>query len=83
MNRVVDYKLVLASEGGIVRAAFRPSQWLPATRANFGARVDSDLPGRYGFVGVPAEPETAAQYVGKRHKDRAYGAPVRFLRPDP
>jgi uncharacterized protein len=83
-NRVNRYKLVLAHRRGLVIGAFRPTgDWLPATTENFpGLEV---IEGRFGFVGVPAEPATADLYLRKRVPDRyrARGAanPIRFVEP--
>ena len=81
--RAGRYGLVLAHSRGIVVGAFRPERWLPATRENFPGR--DTHPGRWGFVGEPAEPETEDYYVGRRVPDRfrPRGAanPVRYCEP--
>lgn len=82
-ERANGYGLVLASYLGVVRAAFVPTgPWIPATRANF-PWLEEDEPGRWGFVGREADPETAARYVGCRVPDslRRKGAasPLRFV----
>ena len=63
--------------------AFRPERWLPATRENFPGR--DTHPGRWGFVGEPAEPETEDYYVGRRVPDRfrprGVANPVRYCEP--
>jgi hypothetical protein len=79
-SRVKIFKLVLAHYRGLVVGAFRPKEWLPATKANF-PWLDDDIQGRIGFVGEPAEQEVASLYVGKRVPDqyRSYGFPVKFV----
>ncbi len=74
-------KLVLAHRQGLVVGAFRPKEWLEATRENFLA-LDSDIPGRWGFVGDPAEEETASIYVGKRVSDEYRAYKVASAAPD-
>lgn len=85
-NKVKRYKLVLAHRRGLVLGAFRPSgNWLPATTANFPG-MGQDIPGRFGFVGHPAEEATAKLYLQRRVPDkyRAKGAanPIRFVEMD-
>lgn len=81
-HKVGRFKLVLAHRRGLVLGAFRPREWLPATKANF-PWLSEDIPGRFGFVGEPAEEAVASAYVRKRVPDvyRAKGAanPVRFI----
>ena len=83
-DRARDYKLVLARDGAKVVGAFRPHEWLEATRENFPEWDDS--PGRYGFVGEPAESAVWEHYVGKRipdrYRPRGAANPVRYCRPD-
>jgi hypothetical protein len=83
-NRARRFNLVLAHRRGIVLGAFRPTEWLPATKTSF-PWLDDDIPGRFGFVGEPAENATAKLYIGMRVPDayRAKGAanPVRFIEP--
>ena len=82
VSRAKNFNLVLAHRRGVVVGAFRPEDWLPATKANF-PWLDADIPGRAGFVGSPAEAETAGLYLRKRVPDmyRAKGAanPIRFV----
>ncbi len=82
-KRAKKHKLVLAHRRGIVVGAFRPTEWLPSTIANFPWHTGDD--GRWGFTGEPAEEETARLYVRKRVPEmyRAKGAanPVRFISP--
>jgi uncharacterized protein len=84
VNKARNFRLVLAHRRGLVLGAFRPSNWLPATRANF-PWLDDDIPGRSGFVGKPAEPAVTNHYIRRRVPDvyRAKGAanPVRFIEP--
>jgi len=81
-KRAKKVNLVLAHRRGLVLGAFRPNEWLPATKANFSWLVD-DIPKRIGFVGEPADAATWKHYVQKRVADqyRAKGAanPVRFI----
>ena len=83
-------RLVLAQADGKVVGAYRPSKWIPATRANFPGRVDeafvnplTDKPTRWGFVGEPAENEVWSLYVGKRVPDQYRGSqnPVQYCEP--
>ena len=66
LARAEKCKLVLAQHRGVVVGAFRPHVWLEATVENF---PDHDpvppKPRRWGFVGVWADDETQACYVGK------------------
>lgn len=81
-NKAERFRLVLAHQRGLVRGAFRPKEWLPATKANF-PWLDEGIKGRFGFVGEPAEPEVASFYIGKRVPEeyRIKGAanPIRFV----
>ncbi len=81
-NNAKDYKLVLAHRRGIVVGAFRPKDWLDATKKNFPLLAE-DIPGRIGFVGKDAEPEVAKLYINRRVPDkyRRKGAanPVRLI----
>ena len=78
------FKLVLAHRRGLVVGAFRPTKWMEATKANF-PEMNVEMPGRWGFEGLPVEKATAGRYVGKRVPDeyRAKGAanPVRIIKP--
>lgn len=79
---VQKFKLVLAHRHGIVVDAFRPTEWLPSTKKNFPWLIES-IPGRIGFVGVPAEAAVKSLYVNRRvpEKFRRKGAanPVRLV----
>lgn len=83
-KRAKKVNLVLAHRRGLVLRAFRPDEWLPATKVNFPWLID-DMPERIGFVGKLADPLTSEHYVQKRVPDqyRAKGAanPVRFIEP--
>jgi hypothetical protein len=82
LNKAMNFKLVLAHRHGVVLGAFRPTQWLPATTENF-PWLPENMPGRFGFVGHPAEREVVNLYIKKRVPDkfRRKGAanPVRFI----
>lgn len=82
INKAKNFKLVLAHRHGVVVGAFRPTEWLPATKGNF-PWLTEDIPGRFGFVGRPADPETESIYKKKRVPDkfRRKGAanPARFV----
>ena len=81
-ERARKHNLVLAHRRGIVVGAFRTTDWLPSTKANFPWHTGDE--NRWGFVGKPAEQETARLYMGKRVPEayRAKGAanPVRFIK---
>ena len=83
-DRAKYYKLVLAHYRGLVRGAYRPSEWLPGTKEHFPLET-SDAPDRLGFKGEEAEPEVRNKYVGKRVPDeyRTKGAanPIRYCEP--
>jgi hypothetical protein len=82
LERARAQDLVLAVVGRMVRGVFRPREWVPATVANFPL-LQEDIPGRIGFVGKPAEPQVAMNYMNKvvpeafRHGQN----PVRFIPP--
>ena len=84
VDRAKIHRLVLAHHRGLVLGAFRPTEWQEATRANF-PWLDENIPGRWGFVGTPAESSVESIYKGKRVPDkyRARGAanPIRFVEP--
>ena len=75
-----EQRLVLTHNRGLVVAAYRAEKWVPATTDNFPGHPG--LPGRWGFIGRPAEDEVWQQYVGKRVPDeyRTKGAanPTRY-----
>ena len=68
-NRAKRYELILGHARGIVRGAFRPEKWLPATTDNFPL-LEHDIDGRWGFEGTIAEASVWDRYVGKRVPDR-------------
>jgi hypothetical protein len=59
----VDY--VLAVRKGVILGAFVPTEWLPATPANFPDFPDTP-PGRIGFLGYEAPTEVQVRYCCKR-----------------
>ncbi len=85
VDKAKNFKLVLAQRRGLVLGAFRPTEWIPATKANFPLMLGNDVPGRHGFVGTAAEQPVASLYVGRRVPEayRVKGAanPIRFIWP--
>ena len=86
VNKAGQHLLVLAHVQGLVVGAFRPKEWLEATLKNFPAgSLAGDTPGRWGFIGDPAEPVDWNQYVGKRvpdeYRPKGAASPVRYLEP--
>lgn len=81
-EKASKYKLVLAQVEGLVRGAYRPEEWLEATKENFpdNPRMTENIPGRYGFKGKEAEPGIRQKYVGKRVPEKYLGSsnPVRY-----
>lgn len=78
VERARCYNLVLARVGAQVVGAYRPYEWLEATRENFPSRKPH--PGRWGFYGREAEPEVWDYYVGRRvpaHLRTSQG-PIRY-----
>jgi hypothetical protein len=74
------YKLVLAYDvSGIVRGAYRPERWLPATQCNFPF-LPQDLPERIGFIGMEAN-DVKDRYLGRKVPPRPKGSmtPFRYL----
>lgn len=57
--------LIFAVTDDLVRGVFVADEWLPATTKNFPALLE-DIPGRYGFNGRDATPESKNKYLGKR-----------------
>ena len=87
-SKVAQYKLVLAHVRGVVVGAYRPLEWLPATRGNFPELAGvSDAPDRWGFNGEPAGQEDWDYYVRKRvpgrYRRRGAQSPVRYCDPEP
>jgi hypothetical protein len=78
-KRANETEIVLASEKGIIKAAYIPEKWLEATALNFPGRADR--PGRLGFIGCEAPPEIQSLYVGCRIPDEyRFGTanPIRY-----
>jgi hypothetical protein len=74
------YKLVLAYDvSGIVRGAYRPERWFPATQLNFPF-LPHDLPKRIGFVGTEAN-DVKDRYLGRKVPPRPKGSmtPFRYI----
>jgi hypothetical protein len=82
VNKVRKFKLVLAHRHGVVVGVFRPKEWLQSTKEYF-PWLPEDIPGRFGFVGDPAESAVKSHYLNRRVPDefRRKGAanPVRFI----
>ena len=80
-NRVKRYRLVLGHARGIVRGAYRPDKWLPATTDNFPL-LEHNVDGRWGFEGHDAETHTWTRYVGKsvpgRYRRKSAANPIRY-----
>ena len=87
LNRVEQYKLVLARVRGMVVGAYRPKKWLPATRKNFPDLTErynvSDIPHLRGFVCEPAG-DVWSYDVRKRVPKRFLGSrnAIRYLTPE-
>lgn len=78
-KRAKETEIVLASEKGIIRAAYIPEKWLEATSQNFPGRADR--PGRLGFIGKEAPQEIKSLYIGRRIPDEyRFGTanPIRY-----
>ena len=84
-TKAEGYKLVLAHVRGLVKGAYVPDVWLPATREHFPFE-DKDLPGRCGFDGHPAEDHVWNHYVGKRvppyYQKPGARSPFRYCHPE-
>ena len=89
LERARQYRLVLAHVRGVVRGAYRPTEWMRASpdrfpSENWGAD-DGRLLNRIGFDGHEAEPEVWDRYVGKRvpaqYQKRGAQAPFKYLHP--
>ncbi len=86
-RRAEKCELVLARRGKLVVGVFRPTKWIEATHANFPKELDSDLPGKWGFVGDNPEPEVEQIYLNKRVPDqylpqKGAQTPFRYCDPD-
>ena len=69
-RRAEECELVLARKGQIIVGVFRPEKWIEATHNNFPKELDSDRPGKWGFVGKNVVPEVEKMYLHKRVPDR-------------
>lgn len=65
IQRSRERHLVLGVVNNIVKAVYRPCQWVPGTPENF-PRYTGPTKNRWGFVGVEADPAIQAKYLGKR-----------------
>lgn len=65
VKKAAKVEVILATVQGLIKGAFVADQWLEATTANF-ARLEQDIPGRFGFVGREADASIQTLYVGKR-----------------
>ena len=83
-DKAKQCRLVLAHVRGVVKGAYRPTEWLDATTTNFH-QMERDMPGRLGFKGEEAEELVWNSFVGKRVPEvyRKKGAqnPVRHCFP--
>jgi hypothetical protein len=73
-KRIEKIHLVLACVKGRVVGVFVPTDWLDASpgessRRNFPGFTWTHKGQRWGFVGKPADPETATRYEGKTVPD--------------
>ena len=88
-ERARTFRLVLANSNGLVIGAYRPSDWIPASKENFPSLDEVEInpktgnPARWGFYGKPAEDEVWKLYVGKRVPEQYRGKqnPVQYCRP--
>lgn len=82
VERARQYSLVLARVGAKVVGAYRPYEWLEATRQNFPSREPH--PGRWGFYGREAESETWDYYVERQvpARLRTGQGPIRYCDPE-
>lgn len=82
VERARRYNLVLARVGAEVVGAYRPYEWLEATRANFPSRTPHL--GRWGFYGREAEAEVWDYYVERRVPSRLRRGqgPIRYCDPE-
>ncbi|MCY4113878.1 MAG: hypothetical protein OXG33_08070 [Chloroflexi bacterium] len=83
VERARRCNLVLARVGAKVVGAYRPYEWLEATRENFPSREPHS--GRWGFYGREAE-LAVWQYYRKRqvpaHLRTSRGSPIRYSEPE-
>ena len=81
-DKAEQHRLVLAYDGVLVLAAYRPTRWLEGSKANFPFVLKEDPKSpRIGFEGEAAD--VWSEYVGRRVPPRKKGAanPVRYLAP--
>jgi hypothetical protein len=64
-ERARKVRYVVAVKKREVVGVFEPSEWKPATRANF-PEFDQEFPGRVGFVGTTANEDALRQYIGRK-----------------
>ena len=86
-----NYRLVLANWKGKIVGAYRPTEWLPATKDNFPDLLNaypdffSEAPDRWGFVGECAEKAVRDYYVRKRvpekYRRKGSRSPHRYCNP--
>lgn len=80
-KRASEAQVVLAVQNGIIKGAFIPQKWLPATKENFPERFNTELVDRLGFIGEEAPDEIKRSYIGCRLPDDfrfGVGNPVRY-----
>jgi hypothetical protein len=83
----VEGRIVLGHAGGVVRAAYRPSQWVPASGKEIPAVFGPSQPSKWFFEGSEAEPDVRDLYVGHslplkyRPKPGAQGG-IRYVEPE-
>ncbi len=83
VERARRYGLVLARVGTTIVGAYRPDEWLEATRENFPSR--NPHPDRWGFYGREAELAVWDYYVGRRVPDDlplSRGGPIKYCDPE-
>ncbi len=84
IDRARQAEYILAVSNGLVRAVFKPEEWLKATPKNFSEFLeegDNSLSHRWGFRGQPASSDVQALYLNKRIRKRKPGeaSPVRYF----
>jgi len=83
-DRANHAEYVLAHNRGVVVGVFKPtSPWMKATKENFPTLASEERIGRWGFVGIEAEPAIQTQYIRKRipdeYRKRGAANPIRFV----
>lgn len=80
LDKAREAEYVLSVVQGLIVAAFKPEEWLPATAKNFPGREPAE--GRIGFNGREAPPHIQGRYLNKRipeeYRKRGAAAPVRY-----